>query len=603
VMVFVPIVFTQGIAAEIFRPLALTVTFSLLAALFVALTLVPMLAGRLLKEIDPGQEGRKLNILGRISDAFGRGIEGLNTLYGKVLKWAITHRKTIVFGTILLLVASFALVPLVGMEFIPSFDQGELMINVTTPTGTQLSETAETMGELEQVLLDIPGVDMVFTTVGGNPMSGIPGPSNANAGSLYVRLVPLAERTISTNQVIERMNEHGKNMAGVTIKASGVQSADTGTPISVDLAGPDLDVLRTLSTEIENIVASVPGTTNVSSSMDDTRPELRILVDRELAAQYGLSFNEVMQSVRAGFNGQVATRMKVDGQEINVNVILPEENRSDVSGLENMTITNASGVSVPLSTVASLKQVEGPSTINRQNQERGVNVTGEVLGRNLASVVQDIQAKLDGITLPEGYTLSFGGQNEEMLDAFSSLLLALGLAVFLVYAVMAVQFESAMQPFIIMFSLPATFIGIILGFVITGRPLSVPAFIGVIMLVGLVVNNAIVLIDYINVLRREGLTREEAILQAGPRRLRPILMTTLTTVLAMIPLVIGVGEGSEMQQPLATVIVFGLSFSTLITLVLVPVMYIYLDRLGSWWMGLFRRKKTKTTEEVANVEV
>ncbi|MCF6093631.1 efflux RND transporter permease subunit [Microaerobacter geothermalis] len=584
VMVFAPIVFTQGIASEIFRPLALTVTFSLLASLAVSITLIPMLSSRLLV----GVKREKQKGFQRISEAFGRGLSHLIMYYERLLKWAIIHKKTVVFGFLALLVASFALVPLVDMEFIPAFDQGELMISVTMPVGYQLEKTKEVISDLEGFLLKIPGVDYIFSTVGGSGMANDPTRNSPNIGNIYVRLVPSGERDITTSQVIERINEYGLKIPDADINASSLQSSNmSGSPISIDITGEDLRILKSLSEQVETIVSSVPGTTNVSSSLGEARPELQVVINRDIITKYGLTFNSVMQTVRTGFNGQVATRMKVDGEEIDVNVILPEENRRDINSIKNLTIMTPMGINIPLSAVADFEVVDGPSTINRQNQERGVSVTGDIINRNLSSVTKDIRKELDQMMLPEGYGITIGGQNQEMMESFSDLSLALLLAIFLVYAVMAVQFESALYPFIIMFSMPATFIGVVLGLVLTGRPLSVPAFIGIIMLAGIVVNNAIVLVDYVNTLRGRGLSMESAILQAGPQRLRPILMTTLTTILGMMPLAIGIGEGSEVQAPLATVIVFGLSFSTLVTLVLVPVMYIYLDRFGHWLKNIF----------------
>jgi hydrophobic/amphiphilic exporter-1 (mainly G- bacteria), HAE1 family len=303
---------------------------------------------------------------------------------------------------------------------------------------------------------------------------------------------------------------------------------------------------------------------------------------------------EVMQYVQTAFQGQTATLLRTEGEEIEVNVVLPEDSRSNVEDLRNLSIPTPTGESILLSSIADLIYTDGPSVINRQNQQRGVSVTGDIFEHDLGSVISDIENRLETIHVPEGYEIHIGGQFEQLSDAFEDLTLALILAIFLVYAVMAIQFEKVMYPFIVMFTLPVTAIGVIIGLVVTGRPLSTPGFIGLIMLSGIVVNNAIVLIDYINTLRERGMGREEAILKAGPERLRPILMTMLTTVLAMTPLAIGFGEGAEMQAPMATVVIFGLAFSTLITLIFVPVMYIYIDAFTNWWKSLFIREHRHT---------
>jgi HAE1 family hydrophobic/amphiphilic exporter-1 len=284
---------------------------------------------------------------------------------------------------------------------------------------------------------------------------------------------------------------------------------------------------------------------------------------------------------------------------VDVRVIFPEGERETINDLEKMTVQTPAGVSIPLASVAQLKQVQGPVAIQRENQQRQVNVTADVRGRDLGSVSREIRQKLDQLHLPDGYSISFGGQSEDMAESFSSLGMALVLSIFLVYLVMAVQFESFLYPFIMMFSLPSTLIGILVGLFVTGKPLSIPAFIGVIMLGGIVVSNAIVLVDYVNILRGRGKARQEALLEGGSSRLRPILMTTLTTVLGMVPLAIGIGEGSESQAPMAIVIIFGLLFSTLVTLVLVPVMYTYLDDFSGWLKRLFRRKRQTGDMNVA----
>lgn len=580
VAVFAPIVFTQGLASEIFTPLALTVTFSLLGSVAVALTLIPMMASRLIRDQDINMERRKYKFL---TNLVLNTIEKLQKTYGRILKWALSHRKTVVTATMVLIIASLALVPMVGMEFIPSFDQGELAVEVQLPAGTQLEQTAEVLMDLGNYLSTTPGVENVFINVGAGGLGGDPGfNSSGNTGSIYARLVPLDQRELSTDEVLKKMIAYGESIPDVDLQASSVQSGGfSGSPISVEITGDELDVLKDISQEVRGIVASVEGTLNVEDSFSDTRPELQVIINRDIAATYGLNFNQIMQTVRTGFNGQTASLMKINGQEIDIRVQLSKNRRQDINHLGQLTIRTPMGANIPLYEVAQFKEVDGQGTINRKNQERGANVTADIIGADLASISQSIEKEVQNIVLPEGYSINMGGQQEEMSDAFIDLALALLLAIFLVYAVMAVQFESFLYPFIIMFSIPATIIGIIVGFVITGRTLSVPSFIGIIMLSGIVVNNAIVLVDYINILRKRGIERDEAIISAGLQRLRPILMTTLTTVLAMAPLAIGIGEGSEMQAPLATVIVFGLSFSTLITLIFVPVIYIIMDNFST----------------------
>ncbi|WP_332697096.1 efflux RND transporter permease subunit [Halalkalibacter lacteus] len=593
-VVFLPIVFTGGIAAELFMPLALTVGFTLIASLIVALTIVPMLSGLLLPKIIVEEDPKGL---AKISANIGKVFDKVDNLYRSVLRWVINHKKTIVFGTLFLLIASLGGVKFVGVELIPAFDQGEISASFEMPPGTSLEETRETLTQLEEYLLHTGVTEVVYTSVGGGGMIGLGNGGDSNSGELYIRLVSASERSVTTNEVIEEFSEYAETIPDMDFTVRSFESDGMGgNPIEIEIRGEDFDTLNLLADDIRDIISEVPDTTNVTHSMGETRPEVQIHVDRDLASQYGLSYGEVMQTVMNSVTGVVATKMRTDGQEIDVTVILPEESRDNFNQVQNLPLLTPAGDTVLLSAIADFVQADGPTVINRQDQTRGVSITGDIMDRDLGSVMADIETKLDHYIFPEGYDYQTGGDYEMMMEAFIDLSLALALAIFLVYAVMAFQFEKVMYPFIVMFSLPATFIGIILGFVLTGRPLSAPAFIGVIMLAGIVVNNAIVLVDYINKLRERGLAREEAILEAGPTRLRPILMTMLTTVLAMVPLAIGFGEGAELQAPMATVIVFGLSFSTFITLVLVPVMYIYTDNFTNWWKGLFSRRKKRRNE-------
>jgi hydrophobic/amphiphilic exporter-1 (mainly G- bacteria), HAE1 family len=594
-VVFVPIVFTQGIAAEIFLPLALTVGFTLIASLVVALTIVPMLSGLLLPDMKVEEDPKGIR---KLMASIGHLLERLNNRYRHVLRWSINHKKTIVFGTLFLLIASLGTVKFVGMELIPSFDQGEITASFEVPPGTTLEETRETVKELEAFLLDTGITEVVQTTIGGGGMMGMGGGSS-NGGNFYIRLIPTNDREVTTNQVIEEFRSFAETIPNIDLTVRSFESDGMGgNPIDIEIRGDDLETLKFIADDLANIISEVPGAANITHSMGETRPEMQLRVNRDLANQYGLSYAEIMDTVRSSINGQVASLMRTQGQEISISVILPEEFRKNFTELQNLPLLTPTGDTIPLSTIADFVQTDGPNVITRQNQSRGVSISGDIIDRDLGSVIADIEAELNQYIFPEGYDYHTGGEYEQMMEAFTDLVLALALAIFLVYAVMAFQFEKVLYPFIVMFSLPATFIGIMAGFLLTGRPLSAPAFIGIIMLAGIVVNNAIILVDYINKLREKGMTIEEAILDAGPTRLRPILMTMLTTVLAMLPLAIGLGEGAELQAPMATVIVFGLTFSTFITLLLVPVIYIYTDQFTNWWKNLFMREKKEKSEAI-----
>jgi len=325
-------------------------------------------------------------------------------------------------------------------------------------------------------------------------------------------------------------------------------------PVEIQILGDDLDTLASLGDQAAQLIRQVPGTSEVESSLEEGRPEVQVLVHRDRAATYGLSPAEVASTVRTAIDGVVATRYRTGGEEVDIRLQLAEGASARLNDLAGVDILSPGGTKLPLSQVASLNVTTGPQEIERQDRTRLVTVSSQLSGRDLNSVTREIRAKLTSLHLPPGYWINIGGEQEMMSESFSSLGLAMILAVILVYLLMVAQFESALYPFIIMFSVPVTLIGIVFSLLITGRAFSVPAFIGVIMLVGIVVKNAIVLIDYVNKLRARGLSRREALLKAGPTRLRPILMTALTAILAMFPMALAIGEGAEGQAPMATVV-------------------------------------------------
>ena len=580
-VVFLPIVFVDGIASELFTPLALTIAFSLLASLVVAVTLVPMLSSKLLTK-----EKEK-------PYWFNRVLKKVTNVYGKILRKALHFRKTTITLTIVAIIASLGLTPFIGTAFIPEGDQGQLTITVETPTGTSNEKNYEYAMEVNDHLEKYNDmIDVSYVTVSsGNTQDAIM--TGGSAASYQIELVPGSERDMTTDQFVSQLDEELSSIAGAEITVQSISSGamSLGDPIQIQISGPETEVLEQLSDEVISAIGTVDGIHNPTSSLSDTQPEMNIVVNRELAAQYGLTYQEIMQQVQMTFTGQTIMQYRESGDEMNVRLVYPEDERSTINDLENVLIQNQQGTQIPLLTVADFEQVQSAATITRQNQQRQVNVSAQIIDRPLGNVATDIENVLADMTFPEDYEFTFGGQTEEMESAFIDLSLALILSIFLVYAVMAVQFENFLHPFIIMFSLPTTVVGVIVGLFVTGQPLSITAFIGIIMLAGIVVNNAIILVDYINILRRRGMVRLEAIVEAGKSRLRPILMTTLTTILAMVPLGLGIGEGAEMQQPMAITVIFGLGVSSLFTLVLIPVVYTLFDGLSARIIRLFTRKK------------
>ncbi|MEQ8200339.1 MAG: efflux RND transporter permease subunit [Syntrophomonadaceae bacterium] len=589
IAVFLPILFVQGLASVIFKPMAITISFAIFCSLLVALTVVPLMSSRMLT--DQAMMERKVGS-GRLAAAvhnFGVWIDNLGEGYTKLIKWSLGHRKTVSIGVTILMIASFILSPFIGAEFLPATDSGEIAISVETDQGSRLESTDQIMTEIEAKLHDIPEVSTIFSSIGGSANQFMASGTQSDQGAISLKLIPKNEREKSVWDIAEQMRITLSDIAGAKI---GVSVTDMtmgmmdSSAVNVRVKGDDLTVLRELSDQVAEIVRNIPGTREVESSLSDGKPEVQVKVDRQRAAALGLTPMQVSAEIKNAMQGTVATRYKVEGTEVDVRVRYIPQNHQDLEYLQNLTILSASRANVKLSQIATFELAQGPVQITRVDQVREADITANLLNRDLKSVVGDIQAQVKNMELPAGYTVEYTGANEDMMESFSSLGLALILALILVYAVMAIQYESFFNPFIIMFSVPTAYIGIVLGLLLTGRTFNVPAFIGIIMLVGIVVSNAIVMVDYLERLRKRGMEKEAAIIEAGRVRLRPILMTAFATILAMFPLGLGLGEGGEMTAPLATVVIGGLLVSTLITLFLVPVVYSIFD---DWLQGARRR--------------
>lgn len=609
IAVFFPIVFVQGIASQLFRELAMTVSFSLAASLLTALTLVPMMSARLLRVVradgainnnnhglDPGSWRY------RILTAWARGLNQLNVYYRRLLAWSLKHRLRVIVIVTLIVVGSLALLPFIGAEFIPAMDMGYMGVSVSLPYGAKLEETDKILSRVEDILLETPEIETIATTVGsatGAYSGGLDMGSPEN-GRIDVVFKDLKDRKRSTLEVADEVRRAVADIAGAEITVdvgdAASQMGMTLAPVEVIIEGDELPVLTAIAEQVEEIVRSVPGTREVANSYEEGRPEVQIRVNRQKAAQYGLSAAQVAASVRTSLQGQTATRYQVGGEEIDVRVVLAEESRQNLADVENIELLTPFGYKVPVKEVVEIEVTQGANAIQRRNQTRFISVTAQIAGRDLNSIMKDIRDQLGRLSLPDGYAVDYGGATEQMTEAFGSLGKALILAIVLIYMIMAAQFESLFHPFVIMFSMPVSVVGVILSLFLTGRTLNVISFIGVIILAGIVVNNAIVLVDYINTLRRRGMERDQAILAAGPVRLRPILMTALTTILAMIPLAMGLGEGGEAGAPLATAIIGGLTTSTFLTLVLVPVVYSLFDDLGQKIAAGLSKKKEQKAE-------
>lgn len=583
IAVFLPIVYVQGIASELFRPMGYTITFSLLTSLLVALTLVPMLSSKILhfKVKDNSQSVSKENLVKNSLKQGGRIFNFTREEYVRLITWSLRHRGIVFILAVVIFVGSIMLVPFVGTEFIPSSDQGQFNINITLPTGTNLETTREVVREVEKIISEIPEIKSMLTTAGeGSGGMGF-STEGGNSGTIMINLVDQNKRERNMAQIINELRQKIGTYPDAQIKFSEQGfSFSSGSDLEVKISGDSLDELENIANRILILLAEVEGVYDLKSSVEDVRPELHVNIDREKANLYGLTTAQIASTVHDALLGRVVSIYQEKGKQIDIRIRLEEEDRNSIEEVENILISSSAGLQIPLKEIAEVTVDSGPKGIDRKNQQRVVNVSANISDRFLSKVIQDAQQQLDKLVLPEDYHYEFVGENREMQESFKELALALALSIILVYMIIAAQFESLLMPLAVMFSVPFSLIGVILALLLADKSLNVLSFIGIIMLVGIVVNNSIVLIDYINKLRQKGMERKEAIILGGKTRLRPILMTMFTTVLALVPMALGVGEGSELRAPMAITIIGGLTSSTFLSLIIVPIFYTFLDDLS-----------------------
>jgi hydrophobic/amphiphilic exporter-1 (mainly G- bacteria), HAE1 family len=584
IAVFLPVVYVSGMAGELFKTMGLTITFSLLVSLFVALTLIPMLSSRQRQKYAKTfpsaiEENKTYSSSEKIGK--GRFFTIVINEYSYLIDWALRHRGFVVIIAIVILVSSFFLLPILGTEFMPSMDQGNFNVNISLPVGTNFEVTRDVVTDIESVVNAVPEVKNVFTSIGGNSMGMVMGMSASNSGTIMVNLVDLSDRKRESKDIIADLRDKIGEYPDTKIRFSEQgPSFSSGSPLTINITGDSIEELDYIANTIIGMLEEIEGAHDLQSSVEDVRPELHIDIDREKTNLYGLSAGQVASVVQDALLGKVASFYQEEGDQFDITVKLGKNDRDELQELENLVISSSFGLQIPLKEIAEVRVGTGPQSINRENQQRQVTVTGNVSGRFLGNVIQDAQEKLDSLVLPDGYHYTFAGENQEMIESFQNLFFALILSILLVYMIIAAQFESLLFPFAVIFSIPFALIGVIIALMLAGTSLNVLSFIGLIMLAGIVVNNAIVLIDYINQLRKKGLGRNEAVIQGGKTRLRPILMTTLTTILAMVPMALGTGEGAEMRAPMAITIIGGLTSSTFLTLIIIPIFYTYLDDLA-----------------------
>ena len=580
VCVFAPIVFTEGITRQLFADMGLTIGYSLLASLAIALTVVPAMASKVLRTV---KETKESGVFYHLSRAYEKSI-------ALVLKW----KAVVIPAVLVLFVLSGVLAISRGIAFMPSMDSTQISITLETKEDSKLEETAAVSDEIIDRIRKIEDVQDVGAMAGGSDVSTMMGGSSniTNQVSMYVTLKE--DKTHSAKEIGKMIEEATADMEDITLDIQTEEmdvSALGGSGIAIQVRGRDLDTLQEIATEVADIIESVEGTTEVSDGMEETTGELRVLIDRDKAIEYGLTVAQVFQQINAKLTEDTgSTQLVTDTKEYDILVIHQANENMQRNDLKNLMIDytdkDDKKCKVPLSEIASFEEKEGLNSINRDSQTRYISVSASIAeGYNVGLVAEDINKALEDYELPAGYDLVFDGENEMILNAMEQLMLMMALAIIFMFLIMVAEFQSLLSPFIILFTIPLAFTGGLLGLYVTGSEVSVISLIGFVMLAGIIVNNGIVLVDYINQLREAGMEKKEAIMTAGRTRLRPVLMTALTTILAMSTMLFSHDMGADMSKPMAIVIVGGLLYGTLLTLYIVPCIY-----------DLFNREKKKNSE-------
>lgn len=595
ICVFIPVIFLQGIAGQLFTDPALTVTFSLIASLALSLTLLPMLYSVGGSRADEGadKESKFIRIIaspirgvGIIATFFGKVINVLlrpiylgfdkvfitiESLYPKNLSWALSHKTIVIAAALVVFGASVILMPFLGSELIPEVSRGEFSVEVETPVGTPVEETDTNLLHLKRLSEDVEDITLTYSIAGTSSAFGS-SENNENIGELNISLAD-GVRDSEEEKIIEELRRRFENVPGIALSFARPPLFTFDSPIEIAIKGYDLNTLSTLSTRLSEKMSGIAGLADIKSSLDAGNPEIQITFDRQRLAELGINVQSVAEIIRRKIQGDIATEYETGNRKIDIRVRAREQDREDIADLRRLIIGTREEVPISLASLAFITVREGPADIRRTDQERAAIITANLAGRDLGSVISDIEREVESLELPRDFNVEIGGQRQEMSASFDSLRFAILLAILLVYLVMAAQFESLLQPFIILFAVPFGMSGVILMLLISGTSISVIVLIGIIIMAGIVVNNAIVLVDYINRLIRSGMETATAVQEAAKVRLRPILMTTSTTVLALVPMAVSRGEGWEIRAPLALTVIGGLIVSTMVTLILVPSIY------------------------------
>ncbi len=578
IVVFLPMVFVKGVAGQLFSHLALTVTFSLLASTVGAMLLIPMLVSQGGdKQLNEITSLRKLEIFVTKTEAF----------FIRTLHWFLKNRtKSLTLVVVLLIVSSFLLIPM-KKEFMPKVDQGQFVIKINLPTGALIKVTDRVARQVEDILLSIPEIFNVTLNIGSSKDDETGQAAEAMGPHQATLMINLKKkRKRSTTEVVQELKNRVENLDTGPARfeylmqdsALQVSAFTGGAPVAVVIKGADLKLMEKLTKDVEEMLLGIRGIYGVKNTIVEEAPETKVYIQRDKAALYNLSVDDISRTAKIAIKGSAETKFKEPGKdEVDIRLRLRPEDRQNISDLRQLFIHSPLEIQVPLNEVAYIGVGVGPSEIKRQDRQRYIMVTANLYKRSLNEAIGEIQSWLSKYPIPNEYFINMGGESEQMAESFRSLVFALILAVLLVYMIMASQFESLLQPFVIMFSVPLSLVGVLVILFLTGTSISIVVIIGMIMLIGIVVSNGIILIDYTNLLREQGISAEDAIVRASKVRMRPILMTAFSTIIAMLPLALALGEGAELMSPLAVTVIGGLASSTFLTIVVIPVIYLIVE--------------------------
>ncbi len=608
VSVFVPMIFVKGIAGLIFDDLAMTISFALIISLAAGLTLVPALCARFLNvegavtlqkgTVKNGIKEMSLadleirtgsSKLDRAGKWIQKGLYRLDRWYEKIIIWALRHARKVVIFAVLLLFASVGSILLLGMEFLPEADEGELTVSLETKVGSSFEHTEQKVIQIEDIIMENFGKDVmsISSQIGDSGGAVGTGSVGSNFGIIYVKLVEKDKRDMGVWEVLNVLDQKlSQQVMDVKYRLqvegmAALASAATGDtdPVVIELSGKNIDAVYSYAKKTRDVMETLDGVRNVELSHKTGKPELQFIIKRREAVSLGLSPMEIAATLRTAYKGTEVTTFNTDEGDFGILLVLEEEDRNDPAKFGNIFFVNQSGAKIPLENLVDIKEGKGPLSLKHKKRIRTIKVTAALTGeRPLNRVMSDLTTEMEELGPPPiGVEMEYAGSGMEMGESYKSMIIALLFAVVLVYMVMASQFESLLHPLIVMFSVPFAIIGLVLALLLTGTTFSLMSFVGAILLVGIVVNNAIVLIDYMNQLQKRGVSLIGAIVLGGKTRLKPILMTTLTTLLALLPMSLGIGTGAELRAPMGRAVVGGLATSTLITLILIPTVYYFFE--------------------------